>query len=240
MRHGYWWTAMLLAAAPACAQDATGIAPDCPAPKMAVPVYPVDALRSRRQGEVVVEAKTDACGRVLEARIQVPSRHKDLNAAALDAAHRSILAADKRDTAVDGWVAWPIDFSIDDSSTSKPVDWPRTHRVARYVVDDSLDQSIGVAAYRERMVDMEAGVVRPPVVNLRHAFRQVQGEAGLEFWLFLSIDDASSVAARYRPVLEDGEPVVRMALRCELEASQCASLQKALLERGLPMSRVKR
>lgn len=237
MRMGMIMTG-LLAVLPALHAQAQGATGTCPEPKLAQPTYPLEALRAARQGAAVVEVRTDGCGRVLEARLKTRTRHADLNEAALDAARRSILSPDKRAEAVDGWVSWPIEFSVDSSLVSKPVAWPRTHRSARFVVDAPLEGEADVATLKAGMREMEEGVVRPPVLPLRHVFRQVQGEQGIEFWLFIADGDHTDrLAMRYRPVIEEDVPVVRMAMRCEFPEADCASFQKILVERGLPMAK---
>lgn len=210
----------------------------CPEPKMATPRYPPDAIRAARQGTAVVEARVDDCGRVLEARIQKSTRHSDLNEAALAAANASIVPPDKRVEAVDGWVAWPIDFKVDSSLVSRRVDWPRTHRKARYVADAPLDPAISVLEWKAQKIEMTPNTVRPPVLPLRHEFRQVRDGENIEFWLFVPDNDGvAKLAARYRTVIENEEPVVRVAMRCEFSEEECAGLQQAFVQRGLPMAK---
>lgn len=224
-----------LVSAPLPAQDA-GMA--CPEPKIAVPRYPPDAVRAARQGAVMVEGRVDECGRVVEARIRKATRHSDLNDAALAAAQESILPADRRAGAVDGWIAWPIDFKVDSSQASRPVDWPRTHRRARYVLDAPLDPAVSVAALKAEKREMMPNTLRPPVLPLRHEFRQVRDGDEVAFWLFLSDGHGvAKLAARYRTVIEDDGPVVRVAMRCEFETHECADLQRVLVQRGLPMAK---
>lgn len=211
----------------------------CPEPKIALPDYPANAIRAGRQGTVVLEARFDDCGRVLEPRVKTGSRHRELDEAALAAAQKSVLSPEQRAEAVDGWFAWPVDFSVDSSIVSKPVDWPRTHRRAHYVLDEPLDPEIPVSEWYAQKLEMEQKVVRTPVLPLSHTFRQVQGEDGVEYWLFIP-DRATNLpmfAMRYRTVMQDGRPEVRMSMRCQFPEEECESIQAVLRERGLPMSR---
>ena len=54
----------------------------CPAPIVALPVYPIDAALRGKSGEVVLEAAVDDCGRVNEVTIVKSSGREDYDQAA--------------------------------------------------------------------------------------------------------------------------------------------------------------
>src|SRR3546814_10851396 len=55
---------------------------------------------------------------------------------------------------------------------------------------------------------------------------------------FLSADRVAKLAVRYRPVLEDGEAIVRIAMLCEDTAAACERLQAAFMQ-GLPFAKAR-
>src|SRR3546814_11351302 len=59
-----------------------------------------------------------------------------------------------------------------------------------------------------------------------------------EFWYFLSVDRLAKLAVRYRPVLEDGEAIVRVAMLCEDTEAACERLQAAFMQ-GLPFAKAR-
>jgi len=48
-----------------------------------------------------------------------------------------------------------------------------------------------------------------------------------------------NVAAHYRPVMVEGEPVVKLAMRCDDTAEACAKAQEFLLQ-GLPFAKARK
>ena len=54
----------------------------------------------------------------------------------------------------------------------------------------------------------------------------------------ITTGDRASVAARYRLVMENGEPVVRVAFLCEGEPKHCARDRKMVMK-GLPFAKAR-
>ena len=79
---------------------------------------------------------------------------------------------------------------------------------------------------------------RTPVYQFVHRIVQVDAPSGREFWLFITSRGITTVAARYRPIIENGQPTVKLAVLCELEPSQCDGVRDILM-RGLPFAKAK-
>jgi len=215
------------------------VAMNCPAPMTTTPIYPPDALRSGQGGKVVMEATFDDCGRVLEVVLTRGSKYKELDKAAVVSIKASIFSADERRKAVNGKIERVINFTPDSGASIRPVDWPKTHKRPRYVLDDEAIAFASVAQASDAIKDSVPNVFRPPVFKFQHRFVQVEVPAGREFWLFLfAKTNMVAVAARYRPVMEPDGPAVRLSMKCELEKSQCEAVQDMLLK-GLPFAKAR-
>jgi len=204
----------------------------CPAPtRAAPPVYPSNELRAGRGGKVVMQATFDECGRVLEVFVTQKSGSKPLDNAAVASIKPVVFSEEARTHAVDGKLEQSVTFTADVDGRVKKVDWPKTHKNPRYVLDDEAIPYATVAIAFDSIKESEPDVFRPPVIDFRHRWVQVDTPQGREFWLFLySKANVAAVAARYRPVMEPDGAVVRLAIQCELEKPQCEAIQDMLLK----------
>ncbi len=205
---------------------------NCPAPMSAAPpVYPADELRAGRGGKVIMQATFDECGRVLEVFVTQKSGSKALDNAAIAAIKPVVFSEESRQRALDGKLEQIITFTADAHARFKKADWPKTHKNPRYVLDDEAVPFATVAIAYSSIQESEPDVFRPPVINFRHRWVQVDTPQGREFWLFLfSKANIPAVAARYRPMMDAEGAIVRLAIQCELEKPQCESIQSMLLK----------
>ncbi len=244
---------LALAVAPAPA------AADCPPPFMAAPRYPAKQLMADVSGTTLVLARIDECGRVVEAKVSEGSGESALDTEALVTVRAWVLSP-AQITQVGGgpWVKMPVKFAgISNVSVQAP-NWPRSHRRPNYLADD---QAIGfdtIQAFLESKVVRTNPVLRSPYASsvdgsgnrVSIGFYAEAADSNT-FWLsyFIQAPDvvgadgmprrsaAPPVAvARYRLVMEDGEPVVRLALLCERAADECGRLEQFLLK-GLPFAK---
>lgn len=250
--------ALALSASPATAnEDAPTAAADCPAPVTVLPRYPIDDLRAGRTGTVVVGARFDDCGRVLETRVERRTgRGKGFAAAARASVEASVLDPAKRASAVDGWAQVEVKFGgVRTVSEVREIPWPRSHRQPRYLPDEQPLPFADIPAFLAAGITDEQGVMRSPYASATDAagqpvsthLRPERADPSV-FWLSYVVQappPADPVAprtaartiaiARYRLVMEGGEPVVRLGLLCE-RATECEQLRAFLLE-GLPFAR---
>ena len=220
---------------------ATGAAPTeagCPPPKRVPPRYPSNLLIRGKGGTVLLDLSIDPCGRVLQATVRKPSGHRALDEAAQAAAMQSVLPPAERARAVNGRVEQPVSFGVDPVTYAYPrMDWPTTHKRPRYVLE-ALTEFPDVAAANTAITSgMED--LRPPPYAVMGRFVEKGTPGAREFWLFVHKDHQPNLAARYRPVMENGEPVVRLAVLCGDTPHACAKAQ-ALLLKGLPFAKAKR
>lgn len=255
------WLGLVLAAAPAVpAQAGTdAVAPsretvsDCPPARTYQPRYPADMARRNRTGTAIVEARVDACGRVLEVRLADSAGWPQLNTAALEAVAGFVVPAKTVAGAVDGWVKVPIRFGGIRSVTAKKIDWPRSHRRPVYVLDDTSTGFATIAEFTEAAVEDKIAFLEPPYVMVRDVSGNYisttlypDRESAMTYWFTYRVqppvpaDPAKRVdvqaIARYRLTEEDGRPVVRLAILCERPAEECALLGKFLMA-GLPFAK---
>lgn len=247
--------AALLIAGSVFAQDSTGaiasvpaVSPSCPAKSMSPPVYPTLSMVNNEAGTAIVSVALDACGRVVDAKIAKGSGTTALDGAALDAARAWVLgtpgAADK---IVEGRREIPVHFGIKTRSsnaypppakaTPAAIGWPSTHSRPRYIADNSGEFASVVAAERAA----RAGANRPyavPYPGVGGVFLAEGSEASPEYWLLAQLSQWNQIAVRYRPVMENGEPVVHMLLVCDDGPSRCARNLHTLMH-GLPFAEAK-
>ena len=244
---------LALAAAPAPA------AADCPTPFMATPRYRAKQLMANVSGTTLVLARIDGCGRVVEAKVSEGSGVDALDTEALITVRAWVLSPAQIAQVGGGpWVKMPVKFGGISNVAVQAPDWPRSHRRPSYLADD---QPIGfdtIAAFLEAKQVRTSPVLRSPYAS------SVDGSGNrvsigfyadvadpLTFWLayYMQAPDvvgsdgmprrsgAPPVAiARYRLVMEDRKPVVRVALLCERAADECARLEQFLLK-GLPIAK---
>lgn len=230
----------------------------CPAPVTVPPRYPVDDLRAGRTGTVVVGARFDDCGRVLETRVdRRTGRGKGFAAAARASVEASVLDPAKRAGAVDGWAQVEVRFGgVRTVGEVREIPWPRSHRQPRYLPDDQPLPFADIAAFRAAAITDEQGLMRSPYASATDAagqristqLRPERADPSV-FWLSYVVQSAPSpdpamplgglrtiALARYRLAWEGGEPVVRLRLLCEQPAPACEQLRAFLFE-GLPFAR---
>ena len=210
----------------------------CPEARETKPLYPVEALRMYKDGDVLLESSFDECGRALDVTVKKSSGRKDLDQAAVVASRQSVFSEVQRSKAVNGKIERKVTFTADKvTHYSKQVDWPKTHKNPRYVIDDQPIPFESVAVAKSAVKDSDVGALRPPVIELRHDFIQVKTREGRQFWLFLFGKSGEPVvAARYTPVMEAKQPIVKFAIKCELDQKACNDIQSMLMD-GLPFAR---
>lgn len=212
----------------------------CPAPVNPQIIMPPDAVRANFRGELEVSARFDGCGRVLEAKLSKRSRMQSLNDAVLSSTKSMVLSEDQRSKAVNGWYTRAISFygeNITKQAKPVPLDWPKTHGNPKYVLDEMPMGFDSVKTADAAIFESNPKIVRSPVYEFVHRIVQYETPTGREFWLFVStITGPTAVAARYRPIFENSQPVVKLAMMCELEPSQCDGLRDILM-RGLPFAK---
>jgi TonB family protein len=231
----------------------TGVAtesPACPKPVRGPPRYPVDAMRADRSGTTLILARIDGCGRVAESRIHTPSGHAQMDAAAHDAVKGWVLSPDERARIGGEWVKLPVKFGGVSAYRPKSVDWPDSHRRPRYLPDEAPIGYESIEAFHDAKRHKPGEYLRPPYgTDFRSAvmttFHEDVDDPAV-YWLSYgvmrkgqSFREGTVAVARYHLVQEQGEPVVRIALLCELEAEPCETLREFLLK-GLPIARPRR
>lgn len=229
---------VMLAMAPCGAFALQTEAAICPKPLNPGVYMPPDAIRAKFKGEVIVAVRFDECGRVLEAKLQKRSRFQSINDMAISSSKAMVLSEEQRAKAEGGWYARVISFEGQNEPADvkqKPLDWPKSHGNPRYVPDDGAIGFDSVDLANNATSESDKNIVRPPVYPFVHRIVQVDGATGQEFWLFINSNGKTSVAARYKPIIENSQAVVKLAMLCELEQSQCEAV-RGLLMKGLPMA----
>jgi TonB family protein len=213
---------------------------ECPKPFRSNAQYPPDAIRNNIKGEVIVAGRFDDCGRITEVLIRKKSGNKLIDNAAIDTLKQTVLSESQRSKAVDGYYEMVVSFGIDNNIKIKSVrlDWPKSHDNPHYVVDESTIGFDSVASANKAITESNDIIVRPPVYQFVHRIVQFDSPTGREFWLFLYSKGNATIAARYRPIIENSQPVVKLAILCELEPSQCNGVRDILM-RGLPFAKAK-
>jgi hypothetical protein len=213
----------------------------CPPPRNVPVVMPPEAVRMNFKGEVQVSVRFDDCGVVTEAKVTKRSRLQSVNDAALYSSKLMVLNQEQRAKAVDGWYTRVFSFAgfnEPEGIKQVPVAWPASHANPLYVQDDSDIGFKTVAEADKTIADSVPNVVRPPAYPFVHRIVQVDAPNSREFWLFINSRGVTSVAARYRPIVENNQPVVHLAILCELNETQCNGVRE-LLMKGLPMAKAK-
>lgn len=246
-----------LAVAPAVAvPEAASATATCPAPKTVAPRYPIDMMRKNKTGTAIVEARVDACGRVLETRLAESAGYPQLNAAAQEAVAIFVFTPEAVAAADDGWVKVPMKFGGARTVTTKAIDWPRSHRRPRYLLDDSGTGFATIAEFKSAKIEDTSNFLRPPYGMVRDGAGSTVAtslypdrSAPLTHWFTYvvhpplpegktapPVPTEVQAIARYRLVEEAGVPVVRIAILCERPADECARLSQFLLA-GLPFAK---
>ncbi len=219
------------------AQAAAADTRDCPVRQLHPPKYPMSMAKAGRGGHGTVSVAFDACGRVTDARMARKTGWRELDEASLDVARTWTLGKPQPDwKLVDGRYEAPVDFfspSQLKTSSPKQLGWPSTHRRPRYEMESASEKVPTFAEARSLVFAAFAqGRIGPPVYQ-RGLFVATGSAAAPEFWY-----QNGSLAARYRPIVENGEPVVRVALVCAPTQADCTQHQPDLLK-GLPFARAR-
>ena len=250
---------LALALAMPAAEPAKTAAEECPAPRVVQPRYPLDLARANKTGLVLVGARFDDCGRILETRIDKSSGRKLFDQSALDSVAKYVLSAGQRAKGADGWVQVPVKFGGFRNVEASKIPWPRSHRKPVYLADEQSIPFGSIAAFEDAKVTNNDDVLHPPYGMSRDAAGQLMRTWMYPdrkdpdvFWLAYIIQPplpasptepmASSVTAaiaRYRLVEEDGVPVVRLGLLCERPADECQRLGEFLFK-GLPFAKARK
>lgn len=219
-------------------EPATVAPPDCPESRpIRPPVFPAQMVREKRSGSVVLDLEVDDCGRVTNASLRKRSR-REFNEVAIASVMGASLSAEQLARVEDGHFELAIEFEKPRDVKPAPLDWPVTHAHPRYVADL---EPIGYATAqqaKDAIRDPEGRMWVPPFPVRGSRFVQMGEPGQREFWYFLSVDGQAKLAVRYRPVVEDGEAIVRIAMLCEDTAEACERLQAAFMQ-GLPFAKAK-
>lgn len=249
--------AALLALAPATGVAST--APDattCPPPRTVQPRYPVAEARANKVGLVLVGARFDDCGRIVETRLDESSGIAAFDESALASVSAYVLSPEQRAKAKDGWVQAPVKFGGFRTVVPVSIPWPRSHRRPVYQRDEQAFPFESLQAFRDAQVEDVDKVYKPPFrmagspkEGFVHTSLVPDREDPAVFWFRYTVQPplpaspteptAGNITvgvARYRLVEEDGKPVVKLAILCERPADECQRLDNFLFE-GLPFAR---
>jgi TonB family protein len=226
----------VILATPAFAQEVGQTLPiQCvPGKPLRTPAYPVEMASRGAGGTVVLDITIDSCGRILDAVVKEPSK-KAFNEAAMASVKGVTLSESQRSGARDGRLLLPIVFSMKAGMSYQVLDWPNTHRRPRYVIDEEA-MIYATADEANAAIKAPPDHAWPSPYPVHSRFVQVGEPGAREFWLFILKDAMVNVAARYRPVMQEGKPVVKLALRCSDTPEACTKAQEFLL-RGLPFAK---
>ena len=210
--------------------------PGCPESRpIRPPLFPVQMLREKRGGSVVLDLEVDACGRVIDASIRKRSR-REFNEAAIASVMGASLSAEQLARVENGHFELEIEFQKPRGDIKPaPLDWPATHANPRYVADAEPIGFATAQAATDAIRDPQNRMWTPPFLVRGSRFVQMGEPGRREFWYFLSVDRTAKLAVRYRPVMEGEEAVVRVAMLCEDTAEACGRLRTAFM-RGLPFA----
>ncbi|MFH1599566.1 MAG: TonB family protein [Pseudomonadota bacterium] len=248
---------LAVATAPQPAADAAIKAAEaaCPAPRTVLPRYPVDLARANKTGLVLVGARFDDCGRILETRIDDSAGRKAFDEAAEASVALYVLSPEQRATATDGWVQVPVKFGGFKNVEARKIPWPRSHRKPLYLPDEQSLPFASIRAFEEAKVIDTRHFLHPPYGRSADASGRImqtwmhpEKDDESVFWLQYNIQPPlnaspadrtiTAAIARYRLVEEDGVPVVRLGLLCERPADECERLREFLFK-GLPFAKAR-
>ncbi len=241
---------LAFAVAVAPAVPAAVSAEPCPAPTMRPPRYPAEQLIANTAGTTLVMATIDDCGRVVEATVATSSGHAALDAAALETVGDWVLSPAQRAKFTGSRVKLPVTFLGRTFTVKRAPAWPRSHRRPRYLADDhpigyDSIQTFHDAKRHKRGLILKSPYGSDPRTGVMTTFHEDVDDPAI-FWLSYAalrkgqtIGESTVAVARYRLVEEQGEPVVRLALLCELEPKPCEDLRGFLLK-GPPIAKARR
>src|SRR3546814_9240558 len=101
--------------------------PACPESRpIRPPLFPVQMVREKRGGSVVLDLEVDACGRVIDASLRKRSR-REFNEAAIASVMGASLDAGQLARGKDGHFELAGVFEKPRDIKPSPLDWPATH-----------------------------------------------------------------------------------------------------------------
>lgn len=210
---------------------------ECPEPMNRPPIYPIAMMRSGKGGKVLVDVATDACGRVVDARVKRSSGVAALDEAALEAARLWVLTPEQRAKEANGRVERELSFSMEKKVHDVPfavTDWPASHKRPRYELEP-LETFATPRAASDAMKVGVAETMKPPY-PIQSTFFRNRASDQHEYWMFIYKLGVPTVAARYRLVGDGADPVVKLAMVCDGTPDACDKARTFLL-RGLPFAK---
>ncbi|MDI9239118.1 energy transducer TonB [Lysobacter sp. LF1] len=218
---------------------------ECPARQLRPPRYPMAQAKAGRGGHGVVSIAFDACGRVTDVRMAKKTGNRALDEASLATARTWTLGKPQPDwKLVDGRYEAPVDFfppsEVGAMSSPEQLGWPATHARPRYELESASEalpsfaeaHSLISGAFLQGRIGAPLYLPGLPMYE-RGLFVATGNAAAPEFWY-----RNGNLAARYRPVVENDEPVVKVALVCATAQDGCAQYQADVLK-GLPFAKAK-
>lgn len=211
----------------------------CPQPVRVAPSYPADMLERGQGGEVVLHATVDECGRVVRTEVGTGSGFPSLDQAAQVAVRQWVIGAEDRSRTLNGRLEIPVAFNMGAARKLRygDPDWPSSHKRPRYVLE-------GMPGFKSPAEVLKAydfspeKMIAAPYPGVRNLFFRQSGDNPVEYWLFIYRKPDPTVAVRYRLVMENGEPVVRLAFLCDNAPRICARDRKFLMK-GLPFAKAR-
>ncbi|WP_342315412.1 TonB family protein [Lysobacter sp. FW306-1B-D06B] len=209
-----------------------------PAPPIRAPAYPPDLAIKGINGTVVLTLIIDDCGRVLDAKVKTPDR-PTFNKAALASVKGASVVPSLTTKPQAGETDYTVSFNMNPQRYEyREIDWPKSHARPRYELQPSDAEFADAAAVDAAFPFDPANSWKPPYPGVRSRFIQTGTPEAREFWLVIFKDREPNLAAHYRPVMKDGEPVVQLSVLCSDTAANCNQATTKLLE-GLPNAKAR-
>lgn len=233
-------------AAPVPATDADDCPPGKPIQQPRLP--PEVMMKDDIKASVLLDVGIDTCGRVTDVTVKKSSKQAGFDEAAVDAIKDATLTPEQRKRASNGRVLVPFDFSFGPvtgtaarpfSGRIRKVDWPRTHRRPHYVLEPAPPEYTTADMASQAIKSRPNEHWQMPYSVMGRFVPVGEPDKRDEYWLFIAKGLAPNVAARYRPTMENGEPIVRLAIICDDTPGACDKTRDFLLK-GLPYAKAKK
>lgn len=237
MRLGMGITVLGMLLAPPLAAAPTGAdGSQCPPAIRVAPSYPADMLEQGQGGIVLLDVVVDECGRVVRTEVKTGSGFPSLDQAAQAAVRQWVVGVDDRSSTVDGRLEIPVAFNMEPAKKLRygDPDWPSSHKRPRYVLEELAGFKSPAEVLKSYRFSPEK-MIAAPYPGVRNILFRQRGDDPVEYWLFIYRKPDPTVAVRYRLMMENGEPVVRMAFLCDNTPRICAHDRK-FLKKGLPFA----